>query len=62
MTAPARMVIAFVGLAVLLALAGIAVLAVRETPIPNELGAVPLSGITGLLGLLVNTRASDPTP
>lgn len=61
MTAPARLVIAFVGLAVLLALGAIAVLAVRETPIPSELGSVPLAGITGLLGLLVNTKNTDPS-
>lgn len=54
------LVVGFVGLALLTSLVLIGVLAINSQSIPNELGSVPLACVTGLLGLLVNTRERPP--
>ncbi|WP_122816696.1 hypothetical protein [Nocardioides pantholopis] len=59
MNVPTRLVIGFVGTATLVALVLVGILAIRGASVPSELGAIAPAGITGLLGLLVNTRGVE---
>ncbi len=52
-TSPIRLVIGFVGLTLLGALAGIVLLALNGQPVPDVLQNVAVGALTGLVGLLV---------
>lgn len=52
-TTPIRLVIGFVGLTLLGALAGIVVLAAQAHNIPDVLQNIAVGALTGLVGLLV---------
>lgn len=56
MTAPVRMVILVVGAAMLLSLVLIGLLVLQEKAVPDVLPTVSVAALTGLLGLLTNTR------
>lgn len=56
MKTPTALVICFVGLTLLGALVGIVVLASNGQPIPDVLQNVAVGALTGLVGLLVDTR------
>lgn len=59
MTGPVRLVILVVGAALLLCLVLIGLLVLQEKPVPDVLPTVAVASLTGLLGLLTNTRP-DP--
>lgn len=56
MTAPVRLVIVVVGTAMILALLLIGLLVLKDRPVPDVLPTVAVASLTGLLGLLTNTR------
>lgn len=56
-----RVVLAFVGAALILSLAGIVVLAARGDSIPDVLQNIAVGSLTGLVGLLKNT-SDTPSP
>lgn len=60
MTAPVRLVIVIVGAAMLLSLVLIGILVLQAAPVPDVLPTVAVASLTGLLGLLTNTRQDPP--
>lgn len=54
---PIRLVICFVGVTLLASLAGIIILASQNHGIPDVLQNVAVGSLTGLVGLLVPSRA-----
>lgn len=57
---PLDLVIAFIGLVLLMAVALIGILAVRGQPAPDVLQNIAVGSLTGLVGLLVPTRSTTP--
>jgi hypothetical protein len=53
-----RMVIGFVGTVLVLGLCGVVLLALNGMPIPDVLQNIVVGALTGLVGLLVPSRAS----
>lgn len=60
MTAPVRLVILVVGAAMILSLLLIGLLVLQERAVPDVLPTVAVASLTGLLGLLTNTRQDPP--
>lgn len=59
MTAPIRLVILLVGATMILDLLLIGLLVLQGRPVPDVLPTVLVAALTGLLGLLTNTRSPD---
>lgn len=62
MTAPVRLVVAIVGVALVLAVLIIGALAIRGQSVPDVLQNIAVGAITGLLGLLVQGNRPTPPP
>lgn len=60
MNAPVRLVILVVGAALLLCLLLIGLLVIQGRAVPDVLPTVAVASLTGLLGLLTNTRPDPP--
>lgn len=53
-----KMVVAIVGIVIILSVVGIVYLVINDKAIPGTLETITVAGITGLLGLLTNTKTA----
>lgn len=59
---PLRMVIGFIGVVLLVCVAGIIYLSGNGHPVPDVLQNIAVGSLTGLVGVLVPSRSQDNDP
>lgn len=58
-TPPIRLVVLILGAVLLLSVAGVIALAITSVPVPDVLQNIAVGTLTGLVGLLVQTRQEN---